>query len=86
MNNDLISLSSLATEINKLDEQAMIYAAQCGHKLLEVKARYTHGEFNDWIEMHCKVTPMQASKYMQIAITHRDLLAEPEFEFDKAKV
>jgi hypothetical protein len=83
MNDDLISLSLLATEINELDEQALMYAAKCGHKLLEAKAKYTHGEFNDWIESHCKVTPMQANKYMQTAIIHTDLLAVRTF--DEAK-
>jgi hypothetical protein len=83
MNNDLSSLSLLATQINELNEQSIHYAAQCGHKLLEAKARYTQGEFNDWIESHCKLTPMQANKYMQAAATHVDLLAVRTF--DEAK-
>jgi|ABSP01.1.fsa_nt_gi hypothetical protein len=76
MNKDLMSLSELAVEINQLDKQAIIYAAKCGHKLLEAKARYAHGEFNDWIENHCQLTPMQANKYMQTAIRMPELLQE----------
>ena len=84
MNNDLISLSTLATEINELDEQALIYAAKCGHKLLEAKARYNHGEFADWIESHCKITPTQANKYMQTASKMPELLCsnQPAFTGD----
>lgn len=74
MNNDLISLSSLAKEINDLDHQALIYAAKCGQKLLEAKARFNRGEFADWIESHCKITPTQANKYMQTASKMPELL------------
>lgn len=51
-----------------------MYAARCGAKLNEVKARLPHGQFVDWLQGSCKVTVRQSQKYMKLAVDMPELL------------
>jgi hypothetical protein len=48
-------------------EQAVVYAAHCGQKLIEAKAACQHGEWLQWLKGNCAVRARQATKYMQLA-------------------
>jgi len=72
--NELVTLKSLALEINNYhrsalhhSEQAVVYAAHCGQKLLEAKAACQHGEWLQWLKVNCAVRKAQANKYMRLA-------------------
>ena len=71
--NDL-TLTTLSAEINSLHrsaehhvEQAIVYAARCGQKLIEAKAKCEHGEWLPWLKANCEVGHPQATKYMRLA-------------------
>ncbi|MDD5227335.1 MAG: DUF3102 domain-containing protein [Methylococcales bacterium] len=79
--NQLTALSTLAVEIDALNEQAnifanqaVIYAAKSGQKLLLAKAQCNHGEFKSWLDENCKIPYSMAKKYMQLAANRTELL------------
>jgi hypothetical protein len=79
--NELTTLSTLAVEIDALNEQAniyanqaVIYAAKSGQKLLLAKAQCNHGEFKTWLNENCKLSYTTAKKYMQLVAARPDLL------------
>ena len=81
MSNEITTLSSLAVEINTLSDcannfanQAVIYAARCGEKLLLAKAQCKHGEFKEWIEKNCSVSYSYACSFMKLAKDMPELL------------
>ena len=81
MANELTTLSTLAVEIDALNEQAnifanqaVIYAAKSGQKLLLAKAQCNHGEFKSWLDENCKLSYSTAKRYMQLATTRPELL------------
>ena len=81
MSNEITTLSSLAVEINIINEQvehhknqAVIYAARCGEKLLLAKAQCKHGEFKEWIEKNCSVSYSYACSFMKLAKDMPELL------------
>jgi chromosome segregation ATPase len=83
MSNELTTLSTLAVEIDALNEQAniyanqaVIYAAKSGQKLLLAKSQCNHGEFKTWLDEHCKLSYSTAKRYMQLATTKPELLSE----------
>ncbi len=72
---------STAVEIDALNEQAniyanqaLIYAAKCGQKLLLAKAQCNHGDFKTWLNENCKLSYTTAKKYMQLVAARPDLL------------
>ena len=72
--NQQLQLISLAAEINTLHDSAqqaamtaVQYAAKCGEKLIQAKAACAHGEWLPWLEKNCRVSRMQASKYMRLS-------------------
>lgn len=74
MSNELTTLSTLAVEIDALDEQAriyanqaLIYAAKSGQKLLLAKAQCNHGQFKQWLDENCKIPYATAQRYMRLA-------------------
>lgn len=74
MSNELTPLLTLAVEIDALNEQAnifanqaLVYAAKCGQKLLLAKAQCNHGEFKNWLDGNCKLSYTNAKNYMQLA-------------------
>lgn len=76
-----ISLDSLATRINDKyamslhhQEQALIYAAQCGDELIQAKKLCKHGEWVPWVESNCNVQQTQANRYMRLATEMPELL------------
>lgn len=81
MSNELTPLSTLAVEIDALNEQAniyanqaLIYAAKSGQKLLLAKAQCNHGEFKSWLDENCKIPYSTAQKYMRLATARQDLV------------
>jgi hypothetical protein len=79
--NELTTLSTLAVEIDALNEQAniyanqaVIYAAKSGQKLLLAKAQCVHGQFKTWMDENCKLSYTTAKKYMQLVTSRPDLL------------
>ncbi len=81
MSNELTPLSTLAVEIDALNEQAniyanqaVIYAAKSGQKLLLAKAQCNHGEFKGWLNENCKLPYSTANKYMKLATARPELL------------
>jgi chromosome segregation ATPase len=83
MSNDtqLTSLSTLAVEIDALNEQAniyanqaVIYAAKSGQKLLLAKAQCNHGQFKSWLDENCKIPYETSRKYMRLAKERPELL------------
>jgi chromosome segregation ATPase len=81
MSNELTTLSTLAAEINIINEQvehhknqAVVYAARCGEKLLLAKAQCKHGEFQQWIEKNCRVSYRHAANFMKLAKKYPELL------------
>ena len=78
---ELTTLSTLAVEINLLNEQAnifanqaVIYAAKCGQKLLLAKAQCNHGEFKTWLDENCKTSYSQATRFMKLAAKMPEIL------------
>lgn len=74
-------MQTLAAEINILHEEAerhanmaVVYAARCGAKLLEVKSGLQHGEWLPWLEGNCHVAHRQAARYMKLATELPELL------------
>lgn len=81
MSNELTALSTLAVEIDALNEQAnifanqaVIYAAKSGQKLLLAKAQCNHGQFKSWLDDNCKLPYSTASKYMRLATARPELI------------
>lgn len=81
MSSELTALSTLAVEINLLNEQvehhknqAVIYAARTGEKLLLAKAQCKHGEFGNWLKENCTVSPSYANSFMKLATDMPQLL------------
>ena len=81
MSNELTSLSTLAVEIDALNEQAnifanqaVIYAAKSGQKLLLAKAQCNHGQFKSWLDENCKIPYSTAQKYMRLATANPELV------------
>lgn len=81
MVNELTTLSTLAVEINLLNEQvehhknqAVIYAARTGEKLLLAKAQCKHGEFGNWLKENCTVSPSYANSFMKLSTDMPQLL------------
>jgi hypothetical protein len=79
--NELTSLSTLTVEIDALNEQAniyanqaLVYAAKCGQKLLLAKAQCNHGQFKSWLDENCKTSYTVAKKYMRLAADMPQLL------------
>ena len=79
--NELTTLSTLAVEINLLNEQvehhknqAVIYAARTGEKLLLAKAQCKHGEFGVWLKENCTVSQNYANKFMRLSTEMPQLL------------
>lgn len=78
---ELTALSTLAVEIDALNEQAniyanqaLIYAAKCGQKLLLAKAQCNHGEFKSWLDENCKLSYTNAKNFMQLSSKMPELL------------
>ena len=76
-----IAFPALAAEINMLHEEAekhanmaVIYAARCGAKLLEVKASLEHGQWLPWLNTNTTVSYDKSAKYMRIAKDMPELL------------
>lgn len=76
-----IAFPALAAEINFLHEEAerhanmaVVYAARCGAKLLEVKASLERGQWLPWLRANCRVGKSQASKYMNLSKGMPELL------------
>jgi len=76
-----IAFPALAAEINFLHEEAerhanmaVVYAARCGAKLLEVKASLDHGQWLPWLRANCRVGHQQAGRYMKLAKEYPELL------------
>lgn len=74
MSNELTPLLTLAVEIDALNEQAniyanqaLVYAAKSGQKLLLAKAQCNHGEFKSWLDENCKIPYATAQRYMRLA-------------------
>ena len=74
MQNQQLQLISLAAEINTLHDSAqqaamtaVQYAAKCGEKLIQAKTACAHGEWLPWLEKNCRVSRIQASKYMRLS-------------------
>ena len=68
------TLEELAIEINYLNakvenhyNQAVIFAAQTGEKLLLAKAQCNHGEFGAWLLANCNVSQSYANSFMRLA-------------------
>lgn len=81
MSNELTALSTLAVEIDALNEQAniyanqaLIYAAKSGQKLLLAKAQCNHGSFKSWLDENCKIPYETSRKYMRLAKERPELL------------
>ncbi len=81
MSNELTPLGTLAVEIDALNEQAniyanqaLVYAAKCGQKLLLAKAQCNHGEFKTWLDENCKTSYTNAKNYMRLASKMPELL------------
>lgn len=81
MSNELTALLTLAVEIDALNEQAniyanqaVIYAAKSGQKLLLAKAQCNHGQFKSWLDENCKLSYSTAKNYMRLATNHPELL------------
>jgi DNA repair exonuclease SbcCD ATPase subunit len=81
MSNELTTLSTLAVEIDALNEQAnifanqaVIYAAKSGQKLLLAKAQCNHGQFKSWLDENCKLSYSTAKNYMRLATNNPELL------------
>jgi len=81
MANELTTLLTLAVEIDALNEQAnifanqaVIYAAKSGQKLLLAKAQCNHGQFKSWLDENCKLPYSTANKYMKLATARPELL------------
>lgn len=79
--NELTTLSTLAVEINLLNEQvehhknqAVVYAARTGEKLLLAKAQCKHGEFGSWLNANCTVSARYATGFMRLAKEMPELL------------
>jgi len=79
--NELSNLNNLAFEINTLHEQAesyanqaVVYAAKCGAKLIEAKEQCAHGEWLPWLEANCRVKQSQAKNYIRVAKEYPQLL------------
>ncbi len=77
----LTALTTLAVKINALNEQAnyhanqaLVFAAKCGEKLLFAKAECNHGEFKAWLENNCSVSYSHAKNFMRIAKEMPELL------------
>ncbi len=76
-----IAFPALAAEINFLHEEAerhanmaVVYAARCGAKLLEVKSGLQHGQWLPWLRANCGVGESQAVRYMRLAKEYPELL------------
>jgi chromosome segregation ATPase len=74
-------LPSLAIEIDALHEQAetyanqaVIYAARCGARLLEAKNDVEHGEWLGWLSVNTKVSYDKSKRYMRLAKEMPELL------------
>lgn len=81
MSNELTPLLTLAVEIDALNEQAniyanqaLVYAAKSGQKLLLAKAQCNHGQFKSWLDENCKIPYSTAQKYMRLATARQDLV------------
>ena len=48
-------------------DTAIEHAIRCGRLLLEQKARLEHGDFQPWIEAHCRFAYSTAARYMTAA-------------------
>lgn len=76
-----IAFPALAAEINFLHDEAerhanmaVVYAARCGAKLLEVKAGLQHGEWLPWLKVNFHASQQQAAKYAKLAESYPELL------------
>ena len=87
MSNELTTLSTLAVEINLLNEQvehhknqAVIYAARTGVKLNEVKEGFNNDsvKFIEWLKNNCTVQKTHAYNFIRLAKEMPHLL-EPSF-------
>lgn len=73
--NDIsVSLLELAKRINEDHDRcilaaadAVTYAIKAGQKLLEVQDGLERGEFDDWLEEHCRFSRATAFRYMKVA-------------------
>jgi hypothetical protein len=81
MSNELTTLSTLAAEINIINEQvehhknqAVVYAARCGEKLLLAKAQCKHGKFGTWLKENCTVSQSYANSFMKLATDMPEIL------------
>jgi len=54
--------------------QAVVYAAKCGAKLIEIKANCERGKFTNLLGSACNVSERQAKGYMKIARERPELL------------
>jgi hypothetical protein len=82
---DSPNLKDLAVEINLLNEQvehhknqAVIYAARTGEKLLLAKAKCKHGEFGNWLKENCTVSQRYANQFMRLATDMPDLISNSQ--------
>jgi hypothetical protein len=74
VNEDALTLPTLATEINTAHHEceaharaALESARRCGELLLLARAQVPHGEWLPWLEANCTVSERTAQVYMRIA-------------------
>ncbi len=68
------STAELVTEANTLWEQMEIVgnigltlASQAGMRLIEIKSRLSHGNWESWVEENCKFSKKKANQMMRLA-------------------
>lgn len=70
----VIDLPFLASEINAAHREITVHARgmlleakRAGDALLAAKAKVKHGEFQTWVESHCRCSYRTSAKYMQVS-------------------
>jgi hypothetical protein len=61
-------------------ENAALHALRCGQLLLVQKGKLDHGDFEPWIQEHCKFSLRTSQVYTQIAKAQSSALIEAEIE------
>lgn len=65
------NINSLHEKASESAENAVIYAIQCGQKLIEVKQRVGHGNFLPWLVDNFKGSQQTANSYMRVAANYK---------------
>jgi hypothetical protein len=73
-------LAELAHQINveheaiaKATQSALAHAFEAGKLLLEAKQKLKHGEWLDWLQANCTISPRTATHYMRLAKSQKSL-------------